>query len=122
MSKPYAHAAPAKTRVLIRQDDDALGGAGGGGAIGGGAAGAAIGSDAPHSRVVIGSDRLPASRGRSPSAGEQLLGTFHSLLATCTLGRCRQEAAKALVTEHVSWHHCELAGCDPAFRSSPSTD
>ncbi len=78
MSKPYAHAAPAKTRVLIRQDDDAVGGAGGGGggaagaAAGGAPAGAAIGSDAPHSRV-IGSDRLPAPRGRSNSAGELLL-------------------------------------------------
>jgi len=76
VSKPYAHAAPAKTRVLIRQDDNALGGAGGGGgAAAGASAGAVIGSDAPHSRV-IGSDRLPAPRGRSSSAGELLLITL----------------------------------------------
>ena len=66
MSKPYAHAAPAKTRVLIRQDDDALGGGAGGGD------GAAIGSDAPHRRVISSDQHISAaSRGRSPSAGEQ---------------------------------------------------
>ena len=73
VSKPYAHAAPAKTRVLIRQDDDALGGAGGG--RGGPAA---ISSDV----------RLPAPRVRSDSAGELLTSIlrFHPLATPIVSG------------------------------------
>ena len=69
VSKPYARETPAKTRVLIRQDHDAVGtsGAGGGAAASGG--GAAIGSDSPDGRMIS-SDRPPAARARSPAAGE----------------------------------------------------
>ena len=69
VSKPYAREAPAKTRVLIRQDRDAASGGVAGAAASGG--GAAIGSDAPDGRMIS-SDRPPAARSRSPAAGPLL--------------------------------------------------
>ncbi len=75
VSKPYAREAPAKTRVLIRQDHEALGGVavGSGGTAASAGGGAAIGSDAPDGRMIS-SDRPPAARVRSPAAGEHCCG------------------------------------------------